>query len=131
MRISKHIYNYVKQELLDFEHTKHEYDAYVQMIAYSIGPDREMVDGGSLSDKTAQAGMKLVSTAHVQHMEWLIDGITHAMQGWTDEQLILYDAYYRQNKLPSYVMDVNVWGRNKFYRMNRQIILSVARELRL
>lgn len=131
MKVPKPVFSLVEYELMNYDRTRRELSAYIEGVALSTPLLKERVQGGPTSDPTARAVIKVRSSRRVQQMENIIMSITDVMRGFSEEQVLFYDQFYRLRKDKYYIMDLQELSKSKFYRIRQGIVEAVAVEMGL
>jgi len=127
-------YRYVEDILFRMEHIQREYERARDDILHGTAqpePGMPMAVGGATSSRTESAALRLISSPRLELLERELKAFQVAMKRLDQENADLYEWYYRRGYGRVACQEKGCYEINKFYRLRRHLIYTVANELGL
>ena len=128
MLLTRRVFNYIEEELHNYEHTKRKLADLREDIIIAA-PTPSEGQRSAVSDPTAAKAGRLLSNKTICRMEETLIAIDRALQLVTDDHLTVFDLHYKQGLRWQRVCDKMPTSRSTFFRLRLQLVKMVANQL--
>jgi RinA family phage transcriptional activator len=128
MRINKSIFRYIEHELYNYNESKRDLERYREEILEGTHYPEVSVKSDP-GDPTASKAIKLTTSAHITHLEKVVNAIDRSLAMLGDRYKELFKHKY-QKGLPwqEVALEMDISDRT-YFRIRRELVATVGQQL--